>query len=246
MCGHAIIAITRLAVDLGLVEKSKPVTRVKIDSPAGLITSNAEIDEFGQVTNIYFHNVPSFVLALDIPIDIPETGRIKYDLAYGGAFYAYVQAKDAGLKCTPEFYSSLIKKGMLIKNAVKATGMVKHPFEKDLSFLYGTIFIDKPLEGGDSRNVCVFAEGEVDRSPTGTGVSGRMAIFNERKQIGLNEPVTFESILGTKFTGSIAKKVMFGPHSAIIPRVDGTAFITGRNEFVIDPNDPLKTGFIFR
>lgn len=246
MCGHAIIAVTKLAVELNLVEVTKPTTQVKIDAPAGLITSYAELDSNGKVTNVYFHNVPSFVLDLDAEIEVPKLGRVKYDLAFGGAFYAYVQAKDLGLECTSEYFNQLIEKGMLIKKAVQATGKVKHPFEEDLSFLYGTIFIGEPLDNSDSRNVCIFAEGEVDRSPTGTGVSGRVAIDYARKDLGLKETRTIESILGTKFKASVIEETTFGEYEAVIPQVEGNAFITGRNEFFIDPNDPLRHGFIFR
>lgn len=246
MCGHAIIAITKLAVEFNLVEVTKPTTKVKIDAPAGLITSYAELNSDGKVTNVYFHNVPSFVLDLDAEVEVPKLGKVKYDLAFGGAFYAYVQAKDLSLECTSEYFNLLIEKGMLIKNAVQATGKVKHPFEKDLSFLYGTIFIGESLDDSDSRNVCIFAEGEVDRSPTGTGVSGRVAIDYERNELGLNEPRIIESILGTKFKASVIEETNFGKHKAVIPQVEGNAYITGRNEFFIDPNDELKYGFIFR
>jgi trans-L-3-hydroxyproline dehydratase len=246
MCGHAIIALTRLAVEFGLAEKIYPLTGVKINTPAGLINSFAGIDEAGKVSNIYFHNVPSFVLELDSEVEVPGFGKVKYDLAFGGAFYAYVRAKDAGLRCTPDYFNRLIEKGMLIKNAVQSTGRVKHPFENDLSFLYGTIFIDEPLENGDSRNVCIFADGEVDRSPTGTGVSGRAAIHYARREIKLNEPMVIESILGTEFKASVIGETTFGNYPAVIPRVEGMAYMTGRNEFFLDPEDPLVNGFILR
>lgn len=246
MCGHAIIAITKLAVELNLVETSRPTTPVRINAPAGVINSFAEIDKLGKVDHVYFHNVPSFVLALDAQVNIPELGAVTYDLAYGGAFYAFVRAQDVELECTPKYFNQLIEKGMLIKHAVQATGTVKHPFEKELGFLYGTIFLGEALNGGDSRNVCIFAEGEVDRSPTGTGVSARMAIHYARKEIGINQPMTVESILGTKFTGSVIKESSFGPHRAVVPKVEGTSHFIGRSEFFIDPEDPLRNGFVFR
>ena len=128
-----------------------------------------------------------------------------------------------------------------------AAGPVPHPFEADLSFLYGTIVIGPARhEGNHSSNVCIFAEGEVDRCPTGTGVSARLAIHYARKEIGLNDPIVIESILDTCFTGKVVETTTFGPHEAIIPEVEGSAWITGRNEFLIDPTDPLKNGFIFR
>ena len=124
---------------------------------------------------------------------------------------------------------------------------LKHPFEEDLNFLYGTIFIDEPLsKGSQSRNVCIFAEGEVDRSPTGTGVSGRLAIHYARNEIKTNQQITIESIIGTLFKGKIIKTTGFGPYQAVIPEIEGNAFITGINEFYLDPDDPLKHGFILR
>jgi trans-L-3-hydroxyproline dehydratase len=170
-----------------------------------------------------------------------------YDLAFGGAFYAYVQAEDVDLDLSAQNFRQIIEKGMSIKRTIMDQREVTHPFEQDLNFLYGTIFIGPPRgEGVDSRNVCVFAEGEVDRSPTGTGVSGRLALHHARGEIGLNQPFVVESIIGTQFTGQAVKQVPFGPHQAVIPEVEGTAFITGRNEYVFDPKDPLSKGFFLR
>lgn len=246
MCGHGIIALTKVALETGLLPISSPETIIKIDTPAGLVTAYGRIIE-GQVQSVYFRNVPSFVVALDETVDVPGLGSVRYDLAFGGAFYAYVQAESVGLNCTPEHYRALIETGMAIKKAIMAQRTIDHPFEADLSFLYGTIFIGPPLgKGADSRNVCVFAEGEVDRSPTGTGVSGRMAIHFARQEIKLNQPMIIESIIGSRFTGRVVATTQFGPYLAVIPEVEGTAHITGRNEFVIDPTDPLQKGFMLR
>lgn len=246
MCGHGIIAITKVVLETGFLPLTGPETTVKIDTPAGLVTAYARVAG-GHVQSVYFHNVPSFVLALDETVQVPGLGKIRYDLAFGGAFYAYVQAEDAGLTCTPADFRGLIEAGMAIKRAVMAARPIPHPFETDLSFLYGTIFIGPPQDNSaHSRNVCIFAEGEVDRSPTGTGVSGRLAIHYARGEIGLNEPVVIESIIGSRFTGRVVKPTTFGPHPAIIPEVEGTAHITGRHEFLVDPSDPLRHGFILR
>ncbi len=246
MCGHGIIGITTVALETGILPLVAPVTTIRIDTPAGLVTAHARVSA-GHVTSVYFRNVPSFVLALDETIDVPGLGRVRYDIAFGGGFYAYVLAQDVGVTCTPEDYRPLIEKGMAIKRAIMAKRSIPHPFERDLSFLYGTIFIGPPL-GPDahSRNVCIFAEGEVDRSPTGTGVSGRLALHYARGEIKVGEPITIESIIGTRFTGRVVATTTFGPHAAIIPEVEGTAHITGRHEFLIDPNDPLRNGFILR
>jgi trans-L-3-hydroxyproline dehydratase len=246
MCGHGIIGLATVALEIGLLPMTPPETTIRIDTPAGLVTAHATIDD-GHVRSVRFHNVPSFVLALDAHADVPGLGRVRYDLAFGGAFYAFVQAADVGLDCTPAHFRALIETGMAIKRAVMAARPIPHPFEPDLGFLYGTIFIGPPEhEGSHSRNVCVFAEGEVDRSPTGTGVSARLAIHHARGDIGIGESITIESIIGTTFTGRVVKETIFGPHGAVIPEVEGSAFITGRHEFVIDPADPLKTGFMLR
>src|SRR5262249_2436709 len=165
----------------------------------------------------------------------------------GGGFYGYVKAEDFGITCSPEDYRRLIEAGMAIKRAVAAGRAIPHPFEEDLSFLYGVIFIGPASDARrHSRNVCVFAEGEVDRSPTGTGVSGRLAIHHARGEIGAGASIVIESVIGSQFRGWVGRTSTFGPHHAIIPEVEGTARITGRHEFLIDPGDELRSGFLLR
>jgi trans-L-3-hydroxyproline dehydratase len=246
MCGHGIIGITKVALETGLLPMTEPETTIKIDAPAGLITAHAKVKQ-GQVTEVRFHNVPSFVLALDQVVEVPGLGRVQYDLAFGGAFYAFVQAADAGVRCIPEDFRQLIEKGIAIKQAVMANRPIPHPFEEDLSFLYGTIFVGPPQgAGAHSRNVCIFADGEVDRCPTGTGVSARLALHRARGEIEPGETIVVESIIGSRFSGRIVEETTFGPYPAVIPEVGGTAHITGRQEFLIDPDDPLRDGFILR
>jgi trans-L-3-hydroxyproline dehydratase len=246
MCGHGIIGIAKVALETGLLPRTEPETAIGIDTPAGLVRAYATVAG-GKVTSVRFHNVPSFVLALDETVQVSGLGEVRYDLAFGGAFYAYVQAEDAGVTCAPQDFRALIEKGVAIKQAIMASRPIPHPFEEDLSFLYGTIFIGPPqAAGAHSRNVCVFAEGEVDRCPTGTGVSGRLAINHARGEIKVRQPLVVESIIGTRFTGRIMETTNFGPYPAIIPEIEGTAHITGRHEFLIDPDDPLREGFILR
>jgi proline racemase len=246
MCGHGIIGITTVALETGMLKMREPETVIRIDTPAGLVTSHARVKD-GRVTSVYFHNVPSFVLALDEEVEVPELGRVRYDLAFGGAFYAYVQAEAVGLTCRPADFRALIEKGMQIKRAVMSSRKVEHPFEEDLSFLYGTIFIGKPHSTeAHSSNVCIFAEGEVDRSPTGTGVSGRLAIHYAKGEIKPGERIKIESIIGSSFAGCVIEETTFGGYRAIIPEVEGTAHIISRNEFFIDPTDELKYGFLLR
>lgn len=246
MCGHAIIAMTKMAVELGLVQRDGDCTTVVIDSPAGQVTGYAHWDG-SRVTHVSFDNVPSFVQALDATVDVPGLGTIKYDLAFGGAFYAYVDVAQVGLRCEPEDQQALIQKGMAIKQAVMASTKMGHPFEEELNYLYGTIFIGPPKSGDThSSNVCIFADGQVDRCPTGTGVSGRAAIHHARGQIGVGDSITIESIIKSRFDVAVMEETTFGPYKAIIPRVSGRAFITGKHEFTIDPNDPLAEGFFLR
>lgn len=250
MCGHAIIAISTLAVEMHWIDVKEGDNTIKIDAPCGRITSYAHV-KHGKVTGVRFHCVPSFVVGLDRTVEVEGLGRITYDLAYGGAFYAYVDmAKNTfDFNLDENSYRKLIDNGMKIKHAVmKADKDILHPFENDLSFLYGTIFIDnnKQSSGADSKNVCIFAEGEVDRCPTGSGVSGRMAIHKARNEIDYGEKMIIESITGSKFKGSIISEEDYSSFKAVIPQVEGTAHITGMQTFVIDPNDPMKDGFILR
>lgn len=246
MCGHGIIGLTKVALDTGLIDKPGDVPVLKIDSPAGRVTAYARREE-GVVTAVSFHNVPSFAYALDQVVDVPGLGAVFYDVAFGGAFYAFVRAEDVGVGLAAENVGELITKGRAIKTAVMQSLPIHHPFEPDLGFLYGVIFVGAAHDPAHhSRNVCIFAEGEVDRCPTGTGVSARAALHFARGEIGRRQPFVVESILGTTFTGEVVGVTAFGGHTAVIPQVTGTAHICGRNELLIDPTDPLRGGFILR
>lgn len=246
MCGHGIIAATSVVLQTGLLPMREPETTVQIDTPAGLVTATAHVAG-GRVQRVAFRNVPAYVVALDETVNVPGIGTVRYDLAFGGAYYAYVQAADVKLECTPAHFRRLIETGMAIKRAVMAQRSIEHPFNADLGFLYGTILIAPPQNpGSHSRNVCIFAEGEVDRSPTGTGVSGRLALHYARGEIRTNEKIVIESILGTTFAGRVLEEVRYGPYSAVIPEIEGTAHITGVHTFGLDPADPLRHGFLLR
>jgi len=247
MCGHAIIAMSKFAVESGLVPSTGEYTQVRIDAPCGLIRAWTQQDSSGQVIRTTFDCVPSFVALRDVLVNLPTFGKVRFDLAYGGAFYAYVNAADVDLQCDSKYYDQLIQVGREIKQAVSQQFKIEHPFEEELSFLYGTIFVEE-LDHPElhSRNVCIFAEGEVDRSPTGSGVSGRAAIHYARGDLALEQQITIGSILDSRFDVQVQSTLDYGPHSAIIPRVTGSAHIAAKSEFIIDPNDPLKDGFIFR
>jgi proline racemase len=246
MCGHGIIALTTVALETGMINLDTEKTTIKIDTPAGRVTAKAH-RVHNRVERVSFENVPSFVYALDQCVSVPGLGDIRYDVAFGGAFYALCEADELGLSLIPEKFSKLVSVGKSIKHAIMEHLPIQHPFEEELSFLYGTIFTGPAhSKGHHSRNVCVFADGEVDRSPTGTGVSARAALHFKRGEIGKGESFVVESLLGTSFTGKVVGTTTFGPYEAVIPEVSGTAHITGMNELLIDPADPLKHGFFLR
>jgi len=246
MCGHAIIALTRLAIESGLVKPDGNSLILKIDAPSGRIVSSAELDG-DKVIRVSFLNVPSYVLYSDLEVEVPGLGMIRLDVVFGGAYYAVVDAVSLGLRLDEGDYTRLIDYGRKIKQAVADNYEITHPHEKELGFLYGTIFTGPPyIPGHHSRNVCVFADGEVDRSPTGTGISARAAIHFARGEIRTGERLTIESIIGTTMDVSVVKTTRFGPFEAVIPQVSGKAHFTGIHEFLFDPSDPLVKGFIFR
>ena len=242
MCGHAIIALTKLVVETRLVGKHE----ITLNVPAGTIVARASVSS-GTVTEASFRNVPSFLYLRDQRVDVEGIGSVEFDVAYGGAFYAFVKAEAVGLELSPPHSDRIIDYGRRIKRAVMKQFPIKHPFEEDLSFLYGTIFTAPAHDPSHhTRNACIFAEGELDRSATGSGVSARAALHFAKGELGLNERVTIESILGSTMSVEVVEVTKFGPYDAVIPEVSGTASITGRNEFYFDPDDPFRNGFIFR
>ena len=246
MCGHAIIALTKLVLDTGIIKKEGDNAELQIDVPSGRIVAVGHRKN-GIVQKVSFRNVPSFLYLKDEYIEVPGLGRIRFDVSYGGAFYAFCKADELDVKLNPEDYNRLIDLGRRIKYAIMENFNMNHPFEKDLSFLYGTIITGKPKDPDHhSRNVCVFAEGEVDRSATGSGVSARAALHFAKGELKQNGKITIESILDTTMDVEVVESLKYGPYDAVIPKVTGMAYFTGKNEFFFDPNDPLRNGFIFR
>jgi len=246
MCGHGIIALTKVVLELGLIQKEGREVSMRIDTPAGQIISRA-VRENNRVSRVSFQNVPSFVVALDETIDVPGLGVCHYDLAFGGAFYAFLRAEELGLQLIPAEFRKIVDLGCRLKQAIAVRQPVRHPYVEDLSFLYGVIIVGPPHNPGHhSRNVCIFAEGEVDRSPTGTGVSARADFHFARGELAVGEEFTVESLIGTCFTGRVVAETQFGPYPAVIPEVSGEAFLVGKSQFFLDPDDPLQHGFFLR
>jgi len=247
MCGHGIIALVTTLLETGAIAAKGLQTAVNLDTPAGLVRAIAHLDGSGHVEHVSFLNVPSFLYAQDVEIEVHAYGRLIVDVAFGGAFYAFLPAAQLGLSITPEHANQLAAAGDMITRVVNAVLPVKHPLEEDLGFLYGTILTGPPEDPAHhSRNVCIFANAQVDRSPTGTGVSARLALHSARGEITEGQNIIIESILGaaSTFSGRVVGHTRVGTYDAIIPEVSGTAFITGRHEFIIDPRDRLGQGFL--
>lgn len=248
MCGHGVIAYVTVAAECGLLPIDAERPTVRLDTPAGRVVATAQFDAGGRVERVSFENVPAFLETSDLDVQVPGLGRVRCDVAFGGAFYAYVDAGALGLDLGPAGASALIDAGRRIQHAVAAAHAMRHPDgAAELEFLYGVIFVGPAREpDAHSRNVCVFADGEVDRSPTGTGVSGRAAIHVARGELEVGERIEIESILGTRFGVRAARTERVGELAAIVPVVDGAAWITGRHEFLVDPRDPLRGAFSLR
>lgn len=247
MCGHGIIAVVTALIETGAMSPSGVETPINIDTPAGLVRATAHIGASGNVTYVSFLNVDSFVYRQDMTVDVPEFGEVLLDISFGGAFYAILPAERVHQQVTIENRQPLVDLATRIKAAVNKSVSINHPLEEDLGFLYGVIFTDEPESPAHhSRNLCVFANAEVDRSPTGTGVSSRLALHYAKGEIEKGQKIVIESVLGARstMTGCVVEEAQVGEHAAVTPQISGKAYLTGRHSFVIDPRDPLQHGFL--
>ena len=240
MCGHGVIALGRWAVDTGLVPATEPETVVSIQVPAGLVRTS--VAPSGRVR---FESVPAFVQA-KATVDVPAHGPVDVVVAYGGAFYAFTPASSFGLDVTGSAVAELVAAAAATTEAVAAQAPPHHPDADDLGFLYGTILTD----GGDgdaapSANVCVFADRQVDRSPTGSGVTARMAIEHAAGRAPVGATRTFSSVTGSEFTGRVVRTARVGEHDAVVVEVGGSAHYTGESRFTLEDGDPLPA-FLLR
>jgi proline racemase len=246
MCGHGIIAVVTIALERGLMVPAGDGASLVLDAPAGQIRARAEIITRGgtrRVSRVSFVNVPSFVLASGLPVTIG--GRtMPVDVAFGGAFYAIVDAEAAGIPIVPERLTELRHMGMAIKHAVESAVTVVHPNEPGLKDVYGTIFTGPPtVAGADLRNVTIFAEAEVDRSPCGTGTCAVLAVLDAMGVVPDGHPFVHESLIGTTFGARVVGRTTVGERAAIVPELSGDAWITGEHTFLVHAGDPLKQGF---
>ena len=247
MCGHAVIAYGRYAVDQGLVAVQEPVTAFVLQCPCGPVRVMVEVAG-GRAGAVRFESVPAFAPALDLEVTVPGWGETTVDVGYGGAFYAVVPAAAVGLRLPGSPLRALVDAASAVTSAVAATAPPRHPEDPDLGFLYGTILTDGQAGGAaPSLNVCVFADAQVDRSPTGSGVTARVAIAHRRGAAGLGEPARFASLTGAVFTGrAVREAAPVAGMPAVVVEVGGRAHYSGRAAFFAEPDDPLAAGFRLR
>ena len=244
-CGHGTIALATYAIEQGLVPTSGPEVELRIDVPSGTLPVAANVRD-GHVERVRFRNVPSFVHLEGVEVTTAR-GDLVVDVAFGGAFYATMSAGSAGLDVARGDLPALIELGREIKRAVEDSHEIVHPDEPQLRDVYGVIFFAD--EGGDPlvhRNVAVFADGEVDRSPCGSGTSARLAVLHRQGLLAVGDLLVHRSIVGTEFDGRIVEETEVAGRPAVVTEVAGSAHLTGRHEFVLEPDDPLGAGFLLR
>lgn len=247
-CGHGTIALGVWAVQTGRVAAPENgAVDVTIDVPSGRVTARVH-SEHGRVVAADFVNVPSWVVATDVPVHTSR-GDVTVTVAYGGAIYATLDARQLGLEVTPEHLGDLISIGREIKWALNDSVHAQHPTDSRLDGIYGTIWFDD-LGTSDGRvhqrNVTIFADGEVDRSPCGSGTSARLAVLSAHGALPGDTELRHDSIVGSTFIGKIVERLEVDGRAAVVPQVTGMAYRTGEHEFSIDPHDPLVPGFVLR
>ena len=243
MCGHGIIAVVTMGIETGRFEVQRGKNKFVIDSPAGEVVAYAEVEDH-VVKSVSFENVPSFVLKKNIEIEL-EDKTITADISFGGAFYAIVDCEQVGLTVSKKDLPKLQKMGTKIKSYIENKWDIVHPIEKGLTGMYGVIFSDKPVKKeADLRNVTIFADEQVDRSPCGTGTSARLASLYAHNEIDENGSFTHECITDGHFEGKMIGKTQVEEYQAVIPLVQGSAYITGFHQFLVDPADTLPEGFL--
>jgi proline racemase len=248
-CGHGTIALVTWAIESGRLRAPTSETRVAVDVPSGRLPCIAHIDG-GRVASVRFRNVPSFVLARSVEIETRSFGRIRVDVAFGGAFYASVDARNVGRDVSAASLPDLIALERELRPLVEAATDVVHPVEPELRGIYGAIFWQEeaatPGAALTQRNVTVFADGEVDRSPCGSGTSARLALLHDEGRLGIGQRLHHLGIVGSAFEAEVVAETVVAGRPAIVTEIEGSAFLTGRHEFVLDPRDPLGTGFLLR
>jgi proline racemase len=242
MCGHGTIGVATVLVETGMVEVTEPETIVALDTPAGLVVVRVAVRD-GRALSATLRNVPAFLHARDRTIEVDGWGTIPYDMAFGGNFYAIVDAAAAGVSVDPEESQRLIACGADIMAAIDAVDRPVHPEDPRISGCHHVVLHEPGRDGAHARAATSIHPGWLDRSPCGTGTSARLAQLHARGELAVGEDFINESVLGTRFTGRIVEETTVGGRPAIVPEITGRAWITGIGEYLLAPDDPFPAGF---
>ncbi|MEW1864669.1 MULTISPECIES: proline racemase family protein [unclassified Streptomyces] len=243
MCGHGTIGVATVLVETGMVPVVEPVTTIRLDTPAGLVTASVAVED-GAATAVTIENVPSYAHALDATVRVPGYGEVRYDLAFGGNFYAIVELADLGLPFDRARAGDLLDAGLAVMAAVNDADRPVHPERDDISGCHH-VYLKAPGSTAElSRHAMAIHPGWFDRSPCGTGTSARMAQLHARGELVVGQEFVNESFIGTRFTGRLLGETTVGPHPAVLPAITGRAWVTGTSQFHLDPSDPFPAGFL--
>ena len=245
MSGTNTICTVTVLLETGMIPMQEPVTNLVLEAPAGLVSVSAECRD-GKCVSVTFDNVPAFVFVLDGEIDVPNLGRIKVDVAYGGMIYCIVDAESLGFRLDNSEAAKLVEVGERIKRAAAVQIPCTHPGNPDIHTINQTLFAGplRPAPGGKrARNTVIVSPGRHDRSPCGTGTCARMAVMHARGQLAEGESFMHESLIGTEFTGHIRGVTELGGKPAILPTITGKGWLTAFHQYVLDPTDPFPLGF---
>lgn len=244
MCGHGAMAVATMLVETGVVPPKPPETPVVLDTAAGRVTARVHV-EGEQVVAVTLRNVPSYAALLDATVTIPGLGRVTFDLAYGGHFYALVEAAQVGLRLEPEEAARIVEVGERVRRTVEEAVPLCHPEgEQARGLLYVQFWGPPRHPRAHLRNAVVVAPAGLDRSPCGTGTAARLATLWARRQLGVGETFVHESLLGTLFEARIAGTTPVGPYEGVVPEITGRAYLTGFHQLVLRPDDPFPAGFL--
>lgn len=249
MCGHNTIAAVTAAVETGMVESEPNAkeTKVVLETPAGIVRAVAHHGTSGSVEEVSFDNVEAFLYKENQTIELAGFGKVTFDISFGGSFFAIIRSSEVGLTIEPKNASKFSKIGIQLRDAINEQIEIQHPTMAHIKTVDLVEFYDAPSHPEATyKNVVVFGDGQVDRSPCGTGTSAKLATLYAKGELKLDEPFVYESILGTLFKGKVVKEAKVADFAAVIPNVSGSAYITGFNSFLIDPEDPLKHGFVLQ
>ena len=248
MCGHNTIAAVTAAVETGMVDVKEGATEkeVVVETPAGLIYATAKLKDNGaKVKEVSFRNVESFLYKRDVELDVEGVGHVKFDISFGGSFFCIISADQLGLEVKPENASRLKEAGLKIRDAINANIEIQHPTLAHIKTVDLVEIYDKPSHPEATfKNVVVFGDGNIDRSPCGTGTSAKLATLYAKGELKPGEPFVYESILGTLFKGRIVEERKLADFDAIIPEITGSGYILGFSNYVYDPDDALTYGFL--